>query len=56
VENFTRVGRGFYLGWAQDFPRKNSCFHYFRIICLLLSQEQPVRSGELTVCENQART
>ena len=23
------VGRGFYLGWAQDFPRKNSCVHYF---------------------------
>jgi len=46
----------FYLGWAQGFPRKNSCVHYFRIIYLLPSQEQPARSGELTVCENQART
>jgi len=50
-ENPTRVGRGFYLGWAQGFPRKNFCVHYFHIIYLLSSQEQPVRSGELTVCE-----
>ena len=35
----------FYLGWAQGFPRKNSHVHYFRIICLLLSQEQPIRSA-----------
>jgi len=39
VENPTKVGRGFSLGWAQGFPCKNSCVHYFRIIYLLPSQD-----------------
>ena len=46
----------FYLGWAQGFPRKNTCVLYFYNIYLLPSQEQPVQSGQLTVCENQVRT
>ena len=57
VRKILRVaGRGFYLGWAQGFQRKNSCVHYFRIICLLLSQDQSVRSTNLTVRENLALT
>ena len=56
MENPTKVGRGFLSWLGTRFPRTNSCVHYFCIIYFLPSQEQSVRSGELTVCENQART
>ena len=47
------VGRSWFftLIGLKVFHVKNSGVHYFRIIWLLSSQEQPVRSGELTVCK-----
>ena len=38
-ENPTRVGRGFYLGWARGFPRKNLVSSIFVVIYFLPSQE-----------------
>jgi len=38
----------FYLGWAQGFPRKNLCVHYFPHICLLLCPNQAARSTRLS--------
>ena len=50
----------FYLGWAQSFPRKKSCvstlFYSAVICCSLLSHEQAVRTGAVTVCEKLATT
>ena len=53
-ENPPRVGRGFHLGWARGFPRKNLVFSIFTNIYFLPSQEQSVQTGLLTVCENLA--
>ena len=59
-ENSTRGVVVFYLGWAQDFSRKNRVFIIFNLFiisiplnfCFLLCQEQPVRTGSKAVCEN----